>query len=249
MSHSFGALCSDFYINSRLNLKMDLPSGRETVLALFDRIRKERPEMSGFRRYSNELALESEPQDGRQSWVALRRTSLRAGVANPERTEEAYSLHRMVLEMAPYFLSISPLDVDFVELMYGFDLPAAGNHDSIIFEALLEGSAFARLLTVPGARPVDCQPVFGLSLNDEGDLQAHFEVKTRSGIRHPKAYEANAQPISIFLTLRRYGEVTDVRALGTHLDTLAAHGEKLVEDRLVPDLLVPIREAIGTGRE
>ena len=40
MSDSYGALASDFYVNQRLNLKMDLPTERETVLNMFDRARK-----------------------------------------------------------------------------------------------------------------------------------------------------------------------------------------------------------------
>ena len=39
MTTSYGALCSDFYINQKFALKMDLPTARETVLDLFDRIR------------------------------------------------------------------------------------------------------------------------------------------------------------------------------------------------------------------
>ena len=56
---SLGALCTDFYVNQKLALKLDLPSARETVLDMFDRIRKELPNMDRFRRYDGELALES----------------------------------------------------------------------------------------------------------------------------------------------------------------------------------------------
>ena len=37
---TFVALCSDFYVNQKLALKMDLPSERETILHFFDRVRK-----------------------------------------------------------------------------------------------------------------------------------------------------------------------------------------------------------------
>ena len=37
MATSFGALCTDFYINQKVGLKMDLPADRETILHLFDR--------------------------------------------------------------------------------------------------------------------------------------------------------------------------------------------------------------------
>ena len=114
MATSFGALCSDFYVNQKISLKMDLPTGRETVLDLFDRIRREFPSMDRFRRYDGELALEAPEQSSHYSWMALRRTTVRSGSVNPDSLEQAYKLHRLVLEVAPYFLSISPLDIEFI---------------------------------------------------------------------------------------------------------------------------------------
>ena len=51
MATSYGALCTDFYINQKLALKMDLPSDRETILHFFDLVRREMPSMHRFRRY------------------------------------------------------------------------------------------------------------------------------------------------------------------------------------------------------
>jgi len=35
-SSSLAAICSDFYVNQKLALKLDLPTARESVLDLFD---------------------------------------------------------------------------------------------------------------------------------------------------------------------------------------------------------------------
>lgn len=254
MSESYGALCNDFYVNQRLNLKMDLPSSRETILAMFDRVRREFPHMDRFRRFSNELALESDgpesPSGSPQQWLAMRRTSVRSGSVNPPAPKDAYKLHKLVLEIAPYFLSISPLDVDYVELLYGFDLLAAGNHDAIVFDALMAGpraSPLASLVDVRGAVPIDCQPLIGVSLNEACDLQAQFEVKTRTPTRAVKRGEFEAQPISVYLTLRKYGAVADVSELKDTFATLSKRGEDLLEHRVVPNLLLPIREAIASS--
>ena len=51
MGDSYKALCSDFYINQKLTVKMDLPRSRETVLEFFERVRKQFPQMNQFRRY------------------------------------------------------------------------------------------------------------------------------------------------------------------------------------------------------
>src|ERR1044071_1206808 len=66
MSESYRALSSDFYVNLKLNLKLDLPRERQTILDLFDRVRRQFPSMNQFRRYRDELALEAEPAAAQQ---------------------------------------------------------------------------------------------------------------------------------------------------------------------------------------
>lgn len=256
---SYSALANDFYVNQRLNLKMDLPSNRETILNMFDRVRRDFPGMERFRRMESELALESDPTAGpagaEQMWLAMRRTSVRSGIVNPPTMVAAYKLHKLVLEIAPYFLSISPLDVDFVELLFGFDIFAEGNHDAIIFDALYSGTPLGRLIEPPAGKrksdapqpgiPIDCQPVMGMALTEACDLQAYFEVKTRTPTRSVKSGEFDPQPISIFLTLRKYGAVKDVSELADIFASLSSRGEELLETRVVPGLVMPIREAVG----
>jgi hypothetical protein len=259
MPTRYRALCTDFYVNQRLSLKMDLPMRRDTVLSLFDRVRRDHPEMDKFRRYSNELALESTLRDSTQLWLGIRKTSVRSGSVNPEADDDAFRLHRTVLENAPFFLDISPLDVDYVELLFGFDLLAAGNHDQIVFDALVAGSPLASLLDAPGATPLDCQPIFGIALGDPAQTQAHFEVKTRSPSRQPRGVGAGLtggahpgadfreDPISIYLTIRRHGPFPDVRELPGALAAMQRQGKDLLDGRLVPHLLMPIRAAISAA--
>ena len=247
MPTSYRALCTDFYINQRLNLKMDLPMRRDTVLSMFDRVRREHPHMDKFRRYQNELALESASRDQAQQWLGLRKTSIRSGSVNPATAGDAYRLHRLVLETAPYYLDISPLDLDYLELLYGFDLMAAGNHDAIVYEALVAGSPLASLIDLDGAVPIDCQPIMGMALTEACDVQANFEVKTRTSPQQVRSGDFREEPISIYLTIRKYGPIQDVKDLPNVLSTLLKYGEDLLESRLVPNLLVPIRNVIVTG--
>lgn len=249
MATSFGALCTDFYINQKLALKMDMPAERETILHFFDHIRKAMPSMNRFRRYEGELALESSRRDSEYKWLALRRTSIRSGHVNPQTMEEAYRFHRLLLEISPYHLTISPLDVDYLELMFGFDLECKENHDRIIYEALYEGTPMANLLAEgdEAGKILDVQPVFGQSLTEAGDLQAYFEVKTRPKSRRGSSRGYRNEPISIFLTLRKYGPIDDVNQLQTELDKLTRAADHLAGERLVPDLLTPIAQRINAG--
>jgi hypothetical protein len=247
MATSFGALCTDFYVNQKLALKMDLPADRETILHMFDQVRKAVPAMDRFRRYEGELALESSRRDSEYRWMALRRTSIRTGHVNPESMAEAHQLHRLILELAPYHLTISPLDVDYVELLYGFDLECKSNHDAIVFEALYPHSPLGELLRAQDADILDVQPIFGLSLHPKRDLQAYFEVKTRTKNRRGQVTRSRNEPISIFLTVRKYGPVHQLEDLKEIFDTLAHHAEALATERLVPNLLMPISRQITSS--
>ncbi len=254
MPTSYGALCTDFYINQKLALKLDLPGERETILHLFDRIRRSEPSMDRFRRFDDELALESSRRDAEYKWMALRRTSIRTGHVNPPSMEQAYRFHRLVLEVSPFHLTISPLDIDYLELLFGFDLECNANHDEVVYDALMGQSPLGDLLRLPAGFPesehtkvIDVQPVFGLQLNRTGELQAFFEVKTRQRGRRGGAGRSRNEPISIFLTLRRYGPVDDIKHLGHEFNRLKDCAELLATERLVPGLLTPIARHITSG--
>jgi hypothetical protein len=262
---NFEAVCDDVHINLRLAVKMDLPQDRETVLGLFDRVRKDFPDMSRFRKMKRELLLEGSPapdagpddQQGddddaapAQRWLAIRQRDLRCGVMNPVTTGEAYKLHKTILETAPYYLSLSPLDVDYVELMYGFDLFASGNHDALVYDALFAHSPIGAMLDVRGSMPLDCQPLFVISVTEDLSISAQFEVKTRLHAPmpgHPRPPRDHAEPISIFLCLRKHGGVKDIAELPGVLQKLSRHAEDLIARKLVPNAIVPIRQAIASA--
>lgn len=249
MATSFGALCTDFYINQKLTLKMDLPSERDTLLHFFDQVRKSHPGMTRFRRYEGELSLESSRREAEYTWLSLRQSSIRTGHVNPDSMEDAYRFHRRMLEVAPYYLTLSPLDIDYVELMFGFDIECKANHDEVVYEALYANSPLRGLLkptdAAEGAKVLDVQPVFGLNLSDDGQLQAYFEVKTRRRTRRGSGRRFAQEPISLFVTLRDYGPVEKLDDLKAVTHKLARHCEALAAERLIPDLLNPIVQHIS----
>jgi len=247
MDTIYRALCSGFYINQKLTTKMNLPLKRETVLDLFERVRKERPRLERFRRYQGELALESPMRGGEQEWVALRRTSVRSGVADPASVADGLRLHRLMLELAPFYLSISPLDVAGLELTYGFDLDASGNHNAIVRDALMRNTPLATAIDSDAWAPLDIQPYIGIALNERCDLQAFIEVKTKTSVREVRTDRFREEPISVCLTVRKVGSLTDMKELPVVFDTLTANAERLVNDRLVPHLIQPLRQAIASA--
>jgi len=257
MPLSFSSLCSDFYINQRLNLKMDLPLRRDTILSLFERVRKVHPQMDRLRRYANEFALETSAADDGQAalqWAAVRKTSLRPGVANPAGIEEGLALHRLLLEVAPFYLDINGLDLEHLELLFGFDLHAQGNHDAIVYKALLAGSPIGALADRPGAAPVECQPMLGVCLSDTPEPQTFLEVKTRStaGGHYGAAGRAvrtseEESPISVYLIVRRLAPAKDVTRLPQVMAEIAGEALEIIESVIAPNVLAPLRSCIVTG--
>jgi len=242
MNDSYRALCSDFYINQKLGVKLELPRGRETVLDMCERVRLAFPPMDQFKRYDDELALESGPDATPNRWLAVRDTNIRSGVVNPTTSDQAYELHRQILQIAPFFLSIRPLDIEYVELLFGFDLDCPDSHDRVIHEALIAPTELGELFDLEGVVPVDCQPVLGYAFGERGEHEVHVEVKSRSRGRQRNA---SSDPISIYLTVRRLGPFEDIKDINTITDQLADQGEALVASSVVPKLLRPIRDAIG----
>ena len=247
MATSFGALCTDFYINHKIGLKMDLPDERETILHFCEAIRKAVPSMDRFRRYEGEVSLESSRRNEEYRWLSLQRTSIRTGHVNPQSMGDGYGMHQLVIQVAPYHLSVSPLDVDYFELMFGFDLECEADHDEVIFDALYGDTPMANLLKIPGAKPLDIQPLLGASLSDRGDLQVYFEVKTRTKSRRGSSQHYKDEPISLFVTVRRYGPMDSIDAMPEVFKQIADQAETLATEGLVPDLLMPIARQITSS--
>jgi hypothetical protein len=247
MATSFGALCTDFSVSHKLSLKMDLPGDRETILHLMDRVRKSVPAMNQFHPYDNELVLESTRREPEYLVLGLARRQVRTAYFNPPSMTKAYNFHKMVLEVVPYHLTISPLDVDSLDLTLGFDLECKGNHDEVVFEALYGSGPLADLLKVPDAKILDVQPYFNLALSGNGSVQAFFEVKTRNRGRKGSTGRFKHEPISLFLTIRKFGPIDTIEDLQGSLKEMSQHAESLATERFVPHLLMPISRQITSS--
>jgi hypothetical protein len=252
MKASLGAHCDDFYVSSRIYLKLDLSLERETVLHFFDRIRREYPSMRRMRRRDDgTLVLEENDTEGRDGrakrWVRLEPGAIRFGFFAPPTPQEYRSFGELLLENAPCHLTLSDLDIDYLEVVYGFDLVYAGNHDRLVAETLYADHPFARfLLGHEAAHTIDCQPSFGITLNGTCDTQAYLEIKSRTTTYEVRTGDFEDQLLSVYLTIRRYwgfGEPTELRKAYVQL---ADVGEELATRRVVPLVVNPLAHAIAS---
>ena len=250
MAHSFGSFCDGLFVDMCINTQLELPSSRETVLAFFERLQKQNPEMNNFaRRDTGEYVLEQEDGDRRLRWVSLESDRIVAGCADPDDLQQAYSLHNQVLELIPYMLGVSPLDTDAMDITYTMDFDYQGNHDEVIAEALLNSSSFGTLYELAHAKAVSCCPSMVIALSDDCRLQARVAVESRSNIfdvRNEK-YKTD-DPISLYFAVRRYPKPAP------GFNTLAAYQEQcqiaehLMFEKIIPNFAQPLNSAIAQRR-
>lgn len=250
MANSFGSFCDDLFIDMSICTQLDLPSGRDTILTFFERLQKQFPDMNSFsRRDTGEYILEQEQQGQRVRWVGLEPDRIVAGHANPDTTVKAYELHTQVLELMPYMLGVTPLDIDSLDVTFTMDFDYQGNHDEVIAEALLSHSSFSSLLDIPGAKSVNCCPSVIIALSDDYRLQARLGVESRSSNFDVRGEKFKTdEPISLYFTVRRYPQP------GPDFNTVAAYreqcriAENLIFEKVLPNFVQPLNSAIAQRR-
>lgn len=247
MSHPFAAFCEDFYVNMRLGSQLQLPHQRETLLHYFERIGKGFPGMTRFKRSDNgEYSLEEDRSSNHYRWLSLEQKRLSGGFVNPTDLADVRTFHSTVLELAPTFLSLSNLEIEYLDVLFGFDLSFAGNHDEVIAESLYPQSPLTCLLEEPGAKAIDFQPTVTVALSDDCRMQARIDVVTRTDSQQVRTGEFSDDVISVFCIVRRYWGDRPKVALKQMYETLIDKAEHLAHTHIVPRILRPISSAISS---
>lgn len=247
MTDGLNAFSDDFYVNVRLASQMPLPTSRETLLHYFERLQKEFPGMTKFRRADGgDYNLEEDRSTSSYRWAAVEPKRIACGHVNPPSVEEALRLHKLSMEMAPHYLGVSPLEIDHLDLLMGFDLAFAGNHDEIIAESMFGDSPLSCLAGEMGARAVDFQPSVTVALTDDCRLQARIDVVTRTNSYQVRTGDYNEDVISVYLIMRRYWGDRPKEPMSAMLDSLAEQAHDLATRHVLPKILRPISAAIAS---
>ena len=242
----YSTFSDDFYVNVNLNTEMDLPSGREALLHYFEQIQKHFPTMRNFyNRDRAEYVLEEEKDRGRYRWTTVEPRRVCSGHVNPESIDEALKLHEVIMETLPYALSVSPLDCESLNVMFGFDFTYRGNHNQLIADALGVTPAFERLLEIPGSNVVSWEPSFQIALDDDCKMQCRLSVETRTSAYHVRTGEFPEEQLSVYLTARRYGSFEVGESLAEATLRMANLCREVVDDHIVNHVLRPLQQAIA----
>ncbi len=248
--NSYSSLCDEFYVDMCINTELDLPTQRDTVLAFFERIQKQYPSMGRFyRRDNNEYCLEESRGLGQYRWVTLELDRVGSGVVNPSGFEMAYQQDRLVLDLVPYMLSISHLDIDSLDVTFAMDFDHKGNHDEVIADALFGMTAFGTLLDVPGAKPIGFSPAVVVALSDDCHTQARISIESKTSVYEPCRRDQQAdEAISLSFTIRRYPPTTGGFDPLKSFEYQCQLAEEMMAEKIVPNFVQPLTETIAQKR-
>ena len=242
----YSSLCDDFYVNMNLSTEMELPASRETVLHFFERVQKTYPTMRNFYcRDRGDFILEEDKDGGNYRWSTIEPRRVCSGYVNPDSVDDALRQHELVLDLAPYMLSVSPLDCEALDLLYGFDFTYRGNHNQLIAEALGIGSALDRILEVPGSTVINCEPSITVALDEECRVQFRLSMETRTSAYHVRTGEFPEEQLSVYVTARQYGSLAAERTYVETVRHLRRICEDMLENHVIDHVLGPLARTIA----
>ena len=247
MSQPFAAFCQDFYINMRLGSTMGLPQNRETVLHFFEQMQRGFPGMTRLRKSeTGELNLEEDRSRSSYRWMSLEQKRLCSGHVNPAEISDGLKLHQTLLQIAPHQLGLSVLELEYLDVLLGFDLEFGGNHDEVVAEGLFGNSPLICLGDEDHARPIDLQPSVTFAISEDCRMQARIDVVTRTSSSQVRSGEYADESISVYLVLRRYMGDRPRQPLEEIYGEMTERAEALALSHIIPRVLKPLSSAIAS---
>jgi hypothetical protein len=242
----YATLSDDFYVNMNLSTEMELPQQRDTVLHYFERIQKKYPTMRKFYcRDKRDFVLEEDKDRSQYRWTTVENRRLCSGQVNPATIEETMEQHRLVLELAPYMLSVSPLDCEALDLLFGFDFTYRGNHNQLVAEALGLSPAFEKLLDMPSAGVINYEPSLTLCRDESCRIQVRLSVENRTNAFQIRTGEYTEEQLSVYVTARQYGSLNPDETYVQVVDHLATLCQDVVDSYVVENVLRPLQRTIA----
>jgi len=242
----YSSLCDDFYVNMNLSTEMELPDNRETILHFYERIQKTYPTMRNFySREKGDFVLEEDKDGGNYRWCTVESKRLCSGQVNPPDLDSVLEQHKLVLDLAPYMLSVSPLDCEALDLLFGFDFSYRGNHNQLVADALGFSPAFERFGDIPGATVINHEPSITLALDANCRMQCRLSMETRTNAYQVRTGDYPEEHLSVYLTARQYGSLGPGTTYVSALAELSRVCQEMVDEYVVDSVLRPLARAIA----
>ena len=244
----FSSAADDFFVNVNLQTNLALPTNRETLLQFYEAMQREFPSMTLlYQRETGESVLEANREEGRYLWMELHNNRLTGGNFNPQSADDVYRLHQWLLEHSVYFLGIGGLDVELLDVMFGFNLDYNGNRDEIVAQSLMGDSAMGALAGETTTGCLECEPSMVIALDDNCYLQARISLETRSSDYQVRTGRYDSEPISVYLTIRRMPTPGKIMNMSESLTEQCEICEDICRRIVIPKIIHPIAVAIASS--
>ncbi len=244
--NSYASLCDDFGVSTYVHGKLEMPTGRETVMHFFEAVQKASPKMTEFeKRNDNEYMLEEDREAGSYRWASLDHRRLCAGYVNPPTLDDADVHNERILEIAPYHLDISGMQTESMDVLYYFDFLYQGNHDEVVAEALTYGTPLEGLIQIPAARVLHYQPTMMLALDEGCQLQARLSVETRTNAYQVRTNSFPESPVTVYFTVRQFWGKQPFKTFAESYHNQRRILDELVSTYVVPQVINPLAKAIS----
>ncbi|MGL6097206.1 MAG: hypothetical protein ACRC7O_15590 [Fimbriiglobus sp.] len=243
--NDYGTVSDDFGIYVHLASKVEMPTGRETVLHFFDAVRRHDPKLTDFEKRDGEYVLEEDREADCYRWVSLDGRRLSLGFVNPTDAAELDRQTEWALDAAPFHLGMSGLDADSLDVMYYFDFDYTGNHDEVVAEALATGGPFESLTKSPAGRVLQFQPTVSVALDESCLLQARLAVETRTTGYQVRTGNYAESAISVYFTLRQFWTRQPFPTFAESYRNQRKLLDAMVAEHVVPNVLQPLARTIG----
>lgn len=244
-----GDIADDAFINMDLLTTLALPKSRDTILHFCEAVQRRFGLMTSlFQRDNGDFVLEGDRESGRYQWMEIQSRRFTAGYFNPPDVKSAYELHRWLLEGATHFLGVGTLDIEALDVMFGFNLDYKGNRDAIIANAVLEGSPLGAIASEIGGKLVECEPTMVVALDEGCHMQARLSLESRSSSFQVRTGQYADDPISIYFTVRAYPRPGEKFNLQTSFDRQCETAEELLSRTIISSVIHPIAAAIAAAQ-
>ncbi|MEM9186738.1 MAG: hypothetical protein AAGB00_09615 [Planctomycetota bacterium] len=242
----YAQLADDYYVNMNLNTEMELSGGRETVLHFAEQMQKKYPQMRNFySRDKGDFVLEEDKDRGDYRWCSLETRRIASGCVNPDSIDTAAEQHAHALDLAPYVLSVSPLDCEALDFLMGFDFNYRGNHNQVVTEALGVCPGLERLAGMPGATFINHEPNITIAVDEDCRVQCRVHIETRTTPYHIRTGEYQEDQLSVYVTARRYGSLDSGMTYVDAMADLRQLCQESVDKYVIETVLEPLARTIA----
>jgi len=164
---------------------------------------------------------------------------------DPARIPDAVEQHQLILQLIPYMLSVSPLDCEALDLLYGFDFTYRGNHNQLVAEALGLPPAYEKMMEVGGSSVISYEPSITMALDDDCRVQCRLSIETRTNAYQVRTGDFPEEQLSVYFTARQYGSLPPDTTFMSTLERLNRVCQESVDGYVIENVLEPLARAIA----